>query len=222
MTKSLIYTFDNQTSTGLDKVPNDGLILVLDFDGNGNSDSIIITSKVGITNTSTISDLITSGNYKFTRPGEFIVNMNHQHDTTDRFFGTTYADATVFSNILKKAGNKIKIHWVLPARNDINTNWGGLYINILYSVNNGGAWTSLGNSGYSGNIMEYLSGAIALNNGEALLNVTEITNATQIRFKFSLRSHSDTTEINRGHGARQAAGPIGMFFTNMTVIEIGR
>jgi len=53
-----IFTFENLLSTGINKIPLDSIITVDDFDGSGNSRSVVVKSISGMTGSSTISDFL--------------------------------------------------------------------------------------------------------------------------------------------------------------------
>ncbi len=58
MQRKTINSFDNVSSTGIDNVPQNGVILVEDSDGAGSPSLLVITDKTGITDTTTIADLL--------------------------------------------------------------------------------------------------------------------------------------------------------------------
>jgi hypothetical protein len=60
MNKKVIYSFKDTTSTGLDIIPVNSLILIEDYDGNGTPKQILLSDKTGITGTTTIGDLLTT------------------------------------------------------------------------------------------------------------------------------------------------------------------
>jgi len=56
--KDPIFTFENLTSRGIDKVPVNNTILVINSDGLGNSIQVVKISNAGMMFTSTIADFL--------------------------------------------------------------------------------------------------------------------------------------------------------------------
>ena len=75
--------------------------------------------------------------------------INNQYDTPTRTFGTGWADGKVWDAVDFSGGSRIRIDWRVPMRNDTG-GWGGGYVDIQYSYDNGATWRSIGNSGYDG------------------------------------------------------------------------
>ncbi|MCK5537973.1 MAG: hypothetical protein KAI79_14195 [Bacteroidales bacterium] len=217
MTRNSIHVFDDMSSTGVDKVHNNGLMLVKDYDGLGNPELMSVNDKSLIDSNTTISTVVSNNDHKFNFSRGQILNTDFQYDTTYRSFGTTYADGKIWNNIAKHAGNEILISWHVPFRHETDA-WSGGYVDILYSINGGSSYVSLGDSGYDGNVMFNGTRAIACMAGTLLVDVAEVVLATQIRFKFRHKAYSGTVLVNQDHAI--VTGASGMFWTNMTIMEI--
>lgn len=148
-----------------------------------------------------------------------VVNMWYEYDTTSRTIGQSLTTGKTWITKNKKAGNDIVIHWHIPSRGWID-GWSGVYHHIEYSAN-GGAWTSMGNTGYDGGIMYSGAQAIGSQSGTIYVNITEVRDATSIRFRFRHIQYGTGTaiEINTNHAI--TAGALGWGFTSITTQEIG-
>lgn len=89
MSKNIFYTFDNVSSTGLDKVPVNAPILIEDA-GSGIPKFIMITDKTGITSSSTVTDLLAlTSQWKGLGINNPIDPANITQDSTHRFVSDT-------------------------------------------------------------------------------------------------------------------------------------
>ena len=144
-----------------------------------------------------------------------IGKIHYEYDSTDRSFGTSWADGMAWSPVEFSGGSRIMFHWHIPMRND-DSNWGGGYTEILYTYDGGSTWFSLGQSGYD-TVMVYGHGAISAQNGFFVFTNCPDEDFT-IQVKFRHRSYSGTLKINYDHEIQ--TGDHGAFWTNITLIEI--
>ena len=177
-----------------------------------------------------LSDEILSENYTYSEGSKILdtngnlknagrsVNVWYEYDETLRSYGTSWGAGKIWTNRIKTPGSKICIHWRVPARNN-ESGWGGGYLDIQYSIDAGVTWATLGHSGYDGGTMVSGADGISSTSGSTLLNVQEITDASQIQFKFLHLSYAGTLSINATHDI--STGALGMFWTNLTIQEIG-
>lgn len=145
-----------------------------------------------------------------------VISMNYQTDTVSRTFGTSWAVGQTWNTVTKKAGSNILLIWRVPFRND-STSWGGGYIDIQISLN-GGAFTSIGDSGYDGGVMITTS-AIGSMSGTNYLDLPAVRSATSIQVRFLYHSYDGTVWINGNHAIN--GGSLNAFFSNITIMEIG-
>jgi len=144
------------------------------------------------------------------------LNIMRRYDTVTRTFGTTYADGKIWDIFTKTIGTNVMLSWRCPFRNEI-LDWGGGFIDIYLSIN-GGAYASIGDSGYDGGVMVHGAEAFGSMSGTLLLDLDAVRNATSIQIKFSHRSHTGVVTINGSHGI--STGSLGAFFSQITLQEI--
>lgn len=147
--------------------------------------------------------------------------MHWETDTATRTFTSTtvWTNGRTFSNFAKTAGSKIMLYWKVASRNDLSTTWGGSGINVLYSVDGGTVWASFAASTYAGGCMVSSAASIASQNGNQLMDIAAITNATQIRIKFQHRPYSaGTLTVNGSHSITGGAANFG--FSHIMIQEI--
>lgn len=149
------------------------------------------------------------------------VALHTAYDTVARTFtGTTaWYNGKTWTNYGKLAGSKMMLYWKVASRND-NASWGGSGINILYSVDGGTVWTSWASSTYAGGCMVSSAASIASQNGNCLLDVAAINNATQIRIKFQHRAYTagSTLTVNGSHSI--TTGATGFGYSHIMMQEI--
>lgn len=138
-------------------------------------------------------------------------------DSTTRNVGTSWTLGRTWTNWGKKPNSYVILYMNVPARND-TTNWGGLYTDVQYSVNNGASWGSLGVTGYDGGIMDNGSYPIGHQNGYVLLSQADIYQSSQLKIRYLHRSYTGTTTINGSHDIQ--SGTSGMFWTTLMMHEI--
>ena len=143
-----------------------------------------------------------------------VLKREHYEDNTPRTFGNTWSDGMIFPNFTReKSGSEsdIEINWRIPTEN-ASAGWGGGYVNVLYSTDNGATWTSIGASHHDGGVMVHGEEAYGNVTGHHVLrNIS----GNQIRFKFRHRSYDGTFRINLTTSERS-----GMFNTNFYIKEI--
>ncbi len=137
-----------------------------------------------------------------------------EYDKTVRTFGTSWSDGIVWSNRNFKGGSRIRVDWRCPMRND-HSSWGGGYIDIQYSYDNGATWASVGNSGYDGPMA--VSGDIITSMSGSFYFLNCPSGDFTLKMKFRHRSYEGTLNVN---GSRDISEGMGVFFTNITLMEI--
>jgi len=83
-----VYQFDDETSTGIDSIPLNELVLVESL--NGSPTMFYYNNSTNVTETSTIGEII--GDQKRVLAGETIVSIDADHDARDG--DSIFADAT--------------------------------------------------------------------------------------------------------------------------------
>ncbi|MCK5537972.1 MAG: hypothetical protein KAI79_14190, partial [Bacteroidales bacterium] len=162
---------------------------------------------------------ITSGNYKFVNNLKGIINTTYYYDTVTVSFGTTVVAGKIWDNITKQAGNDIIFSYRMPFRSD-NTGWDGAETEMLYSIDGGTNYITMGNTGHNGGVMNNNASGIGSISGTVFLDIQAIRDATQVRFKYLHRSYAGTVRINETHNI--ATGVRGIFWNSITVQEVGR
>ena len=102
------------------------------------------------------------------------------------------------------AGSLVKISYLVPCRN-VDSNWGGLYIEPQISFDNGSTWNSLGSSGYDGGVM-ISNGAAIGSYTNTLLISPEQTADFSVRLRFMYKSYSGTAIINGQNDVNNISG----------------
>ena len=219
MTVGTLYTFSDLTDTGVNDVPVGAIICI---NNNGYVSMIRLTSRAGLTDTSTINDVLTGGAFKHVQEGSSIVNQYYETDSTKRSI-TSKVVGMVWQNRVKKAGNDIMIHWHVPYRSDVQS-WGGAYTDVEYSIDGGTAWVNLGNSGYDGGTMLSSASGIGSISGSTFIDIQEVRDATQIRFRFQHQGYSNNLNyVNYNHDIGSGiVDSQGIGWTTFTTEEIGR
>ena len=103
-----------------------------------------------------------------------------------------------WSTFPKNAGDVLELNYLMPTRHDSST-WGGLYLNIQYSIDNGSTWKDCYDSGFSGAMT---NGANNINqiSGNIIVDITEVTNATSVKFRYQAKAYNDNHgTINGNH-----------------------
>ena len=144
------------------------------------------------------------------------LNIMHRYDNVSRTFGTTYADGKEWDTFTKTAGTNVMFSWRCPFRND-STNMGGGFLALHLSID-GGAYASIGNSGYDGGVTVDGAGAVGSMSGTMLLDSDAVRDATSIRIKFKHHSYDGTVTINGSHGIHE--GTMGAFYSQITLQEV--
>ena len=144
------------------------------------------------------------------------LNIMRRYDNVTRTFGTTYADGKEWDTFTKTAGTNVMFSWRCPFRND-STNMGGGFLALHLSID-GGAYASIGNSGYDGGVTVDGAGAVGSMSGTMLLDSDAVRDATSIRIKFRHHSYDGTVTINGSHGIHE--GTMGAFYSQITLQEV--
>ena len=141
--------------------------------------------------------------------------INYQYDSATRTFGTSWADGKIWDAVEFSGRSRIRLDWRVPMRND-NSSWGGGYIDILYSFDDGATWHSIGNSGYDGPMASGGDIITSMNGNFTFTNCPDYD--FSLRIKFRHRSYNGTLTVN---GSRDiGTGEFGAFWTNITLTEI--
>ena len=139
-----------------------------------------------------------------------LVNKYTFTDTTLRQFDTGWGQGMITPIISKETDTDIILDWRVPSRND-SSGWGGMYMDIQYSEDGGGTWTSIGNSGYDGGCM--VNGADGIGSMSGHHVFTNLSTET-IRIRMMHRSYEGTVTINDGRGES------GVFYCTMYIKEV--
>jgi hypothetical protein len=127
----------------------------------------------------------------------------HVH-TASQAFGTGWAlgpITPVYTGF--RAFSKLKVFYHTPFREDSNA-WGGAYTELQMSVN-GGAWESLGCSGYDGGVMHYDAYAISHYNNTLYID-PECGVEFSIQFRIYIRCYNATVTLNGSHDIDALSG----------------
>lgn len=135
-------------------------------------------------------------------------------DSVGRTFGTSWADGKIWDAYSFFGRSRVRLDWRVPMRNDTG-GWGGGYIDIQYSFDNGATWRSIGNSGYDGPMA--ISGDIitSMNGNFTFTSCPE--DDFSLKIKFRHRSYDGTLHINDQRDI--GAGDFDAFHTNITLTE---
>lgn len=145
------------------------------------------------------------------------MNILKQVDESNRTFGTGWAVGMTWNNFIKSAGSPVLFASSIPMRND-NSSWGGGYVRLEYSLDDGGSWTSLGDTGYD-TVMTIGGDNIAHWDMTQIIDKPDIVASTQVRFRFQHKSYGGTLTIRASsgitHGVDYSFGS-----TQLSLIEI--
>ena len=141
--------------------------------------------------------------------------IDFQKDEIDRAFSNVWANGKTWDAVEFSGGSRIRLDWRCPMRND-NGGWGGGYIDIQYSFDNGNSWGSIGNSGYDGPMA---IGGDVITSMSGSFTFTQCPSSDfSLRLKFKHRSYDGTLHVN---GQRDiGAGDFGAFNSNISLMEI--
>jgi len=146
--------------------------------------------------------------------GKTILTSLTQKDEVARSFGTSWADGVVWNDMVKKkATSDVKAKWYLPVRNDAS-DWGGGFLEVLYSEDSGSTWTSLGDTGFASDTMKATGAAAGNDNG---FHVFKNLNSLNFQLKFRHKTYSGTITLNTT--LTISAGS--EFFSKLLLEEIG-
>lgn len=146
-----------------------------------------------------------------------IGEIYYAYDSTTRTFGNTWADGKIWDSYQFKGGSRVRLDWRVPMRND-NSSWGGGYVDIQYSYDDGSTWNSIGNSGYDGPMA--LGGDIIVSMNGNFTFIETPQDDFSLKLKFRHRSYDGTLTVN---GSRDVqTGDFGAFWTNISLTEILR
>lgn len=138
---------------------------------------------------------IFQGDVNFSNRGA-IVNSFVETDNLTRTFSTTWANGMTWGKNSYNGNSKLYVTLHIPGRVDGGNGWAGWYTELQYSLN-GGAFISLGSSGYDS--MNYnTTSSITSNNYHFLLPITTPEPCT-IQFKTRHKSYAGTLYINANH-----------------------
>lgn len=141
---------------------------------------------------------------KLATGGRYLRQVFAQADSAAYSFSTAWALGPVFDVITGvKAGSLLKVFYHAPFRND-STSWGGAYTELQFSVN-GGAWKSLGSSGYDGGVMKNAAAAIGAYNNSILVDPGQTADFS-IQFRLYCKSFDGTAQLNANHDINNISG----------------
>ncbi len=144
-----------------------------------------------------------------------IGEIYYQYDSVVKTFSTSWADGKIWDTYDFTGGSRVRLDWRCPMRND-SSGWGGGYIDIQYSYDDGVSWSSIGNSGYDGPMA--IGGDIITSMSGSFIFLSCPTGDFSLKLKFRHRSYDGTLNVN---GSRDIVeGDFGAFFSNITLTEI--
>jgi len=112
---------------------------------------------------------------------------------------TNWQVVKTWDTFTKTAGDIIQVSYRCPARNDDN-NWGGVYLGIDVSFDDGSTWTTVFNSGYDASMCSGSIHTISSISGTFLLEDSTTMNATSVKFRYSAKTYTGSNAtINQGH-----------------------
>jgi hypothetical protein len=141
--------------------------------------------------------------------------IDFQYDSATRTFGTGWADGKIWNSVSFSGGSRIRLDWRVPMRNDTG-GWGGGYVDIQYSYDEGASWHSIGNSGYDGPMAS--GGDIITSMSGSFTFISCPQDDFTMKLKFRHRSYDGTLHINDQRDI--GTGDFGAFWTNITLTEI--
>lgn len=127
-------------------------------------------------------------------------NWSHASDTTWKEWPTAgFSNHTGFTG-----GSKLHIEYFIPTRHD-GSYWGGGYIDVNITFDNGVAWRSAGNSGYDAGVM--IDGGSAIHAETRTIFITNTPSedySVKLRF-MAKRYNGGTFLINQSHDINRTA-----------------
>lgn len=141
-----------------------------------------------------------------------ITNSYTEIDTTSRTFTTVWAAGMTWTDQKYEGNSKLLVLLYIPARNN-STSWGGGYVELQYRIN-GGAWVSIGSSGYD-QVMANGVAMIGSNTYHFLLDNLP-TEPCTVGFKTLHKAYDGTLLINDSHELTA------QFASRLTTIEISK
>lgn len=146
-----------------------------------------------------------------------IGEIYYAYDTEGRSFSSSWADGKIWDTYSFTGGSRVRLDWRVPMRNDAG-GWGGGYIDIQYSYDDGTTWSSIGNSGYDGPMA--ISGDIITSMNGSFTFTDCPDNDFTLKLKFRHRSYDGTLYINNQRDI--GTGDYGAFWSNITLTEFYR
>ena len=148
--------------------------------------------------------------------GQYVPKTWRESDSTLRNFSTSWSDGFIFTQRTIRNNFDVKLDLAVQMRND-SASWGGGYVEIQVSIN-GGAYASLGSSGYDC-VMDLSSHHIthwtrSLCFSRADLGAPASGDFT-VRFKLRHRSYDGTLQVNPGSKASGA-----VFYSHFITQEV--
>lgn len=146
------------------------------------------------------------------QPYDSVLSSTTELDTTYREFGTSYGDGKIWQKRTYRAKTKLLVHLSIPSRNDSSA-WGGGYLDFQYSLN-GGAYVSLGSSGFDMNMCNSTIHTIDHDDWHFLLDLDQSA-AYTLQFKCRHKSYDGTLQVNNNRGQ---SGELGC--SKLIIIEL--
>jgi hypothetical protein len=153
----------------------------------------------------------TSGSWECQPDKGRLVYSHFEYDSTDRAFGTGWADGRTWSAHTLPGNTVVQVVSHIPQRND-NAGWNGCYTEYQVQIN-GGSWVSLGDTGYDA--MDN-SGATIQSSTYSFLYDPGQSSTYTLRLKTRHQSYAGTCWINENHGIGTTG--IGVGWSNVTLL----
>jgi hypothetical protein len=145
------------------------------------------------------------------------IKYKHQIFTNNVNVNTSEKTIKTWDVFPKNSGDVIELSYRMPTRND-DGGWGGTYMYIYYSVDNGSNWTRIYDSGYD-SAMTNGGDSITSHTGVFIVDINEVTNATSVKFKYGCRTYNGDGSVNGSHGIGSHTGGNGYTTLGLKVIN---
>lgn len=124
-------------------------------------------------------------------------------DSTSRTGSTTWSLGATWGPYTGFAGGSIlKIHYMIPARND-DAGWGGMYFEPQIQFN-GGSWQSLGSRGYDAVMTAGVQDIHGTSN--CMIIDPGLSSTFSVSLQYYFKSYSGTIWINLNHDLNNISG----------------
>ena len=120
--------------------------------------------------------------------------------------GNTLTILNTWSAFKKRIGDVVNLSYRVPMRNK-SSSWGGGYLIMEYSIDNGSTWKSFYDSGHEGAMSQYRE-VINSISGSMIVDIQEVTDAKEVIFRYQVSAFQGTLDINKDHGITQRTGNV--------------